>query len=194
MSVHPVSSPSTGQSAPMPSPAWPVVQVATGPCWLGALAVAHTHAGVCAILFGDTTDALREELAQRFSDNQLALVDPDHHDTALAAVQEFLDDPSRPFRLELDMHGTPFQRRVWQALLTIPVGTTTTYTDLARQIGAPNSVRAVANACGANLLAGVVPCHRVIRRDGTLSGYRCGIERKRQLLAHEARITQPILS
>lgn len=164
------------------------LQVATGSCWLGALLVAQSSQGICAILFGDTTDQLQQELADRFPDHILTPVHDVEQDPAFVQVRAFLEDPSQPFSMPLDMHGTPFQERVWQALLAIPAGTTSTYTELARQIGSPKAVRAVANACGANLLAGVVPCHRVIRRDGTLSGYRCGIERKRQLLALEARL------
>lgn len=188
MSINPASNLPLRQSTPMPAVAPPTVQVAVGQCWLGVLLVASSTDGICAILFGDTEDELVQELSERFPGYRLIPADDGDNEPALVSVRAFLDNPMRPFSLALDMHGTPFQERVWNALLTIPVGTTTTYTELASQIGTPTAARAVANACGANLLAGVVPCHRVIRQDGTISGYRCGIERKRQLLAHEARL------
>lgn len=105
----------------------------------------------------------------------------------VAQVVGLVDQPSRGLNLPLDLRGTAFQQRVWQALREIPPGSTVSYAELARRIGRPQAVRAVANACAANSLAVAVPCHRVVRRDGDLSGYRWGVERKRALLAREAK-------
>ncbi len=105
----------------------------------------------------------------------------------MAAVVGFVENPSVGLHLPLDVRGTAFQRRVWEALREIPVGTTATYTDIAERIGSPRSVRAVARACATNNIALAIPCHRVVRTDGSLAGYRWGIERKRELIEREAK-------
>ena len=154
---------------------------------LGAVLVARTAAGISAVLLGDDADALRAELRRRAPG--AALVEGDATVAAAAArVAERVDSPARGADagdLPLDLRGTPFQRRVWEALREIPAGATTTYAEVARRIGRPAAVRAVAQACAANAVAVLVPCHRVVRRDGTLSGYRWGVEQKRALLARE---------
>lgn len=155
---------------------------------LGGVLVARSGEGVCAILFGDDVDALATDLAARFPRAHLQRDDASMRAT-VAAVADLIDAPTRDPQLPLDVRGTAFQRRVWSALRAIPRGATASYADIAARIGAPASVRAVAGACAANPLAVVVPCHRVVKRDGGLSGYRWGIERKRALLQREAAAT-----
>jgi AraC family transcriptional regulator, regulatory protein of adaptative response / methylated-DNA-[protein]-cysteine methyltransferase len=157
---------------------------AIGQCWLGAILVARSDRGVCAILMGDDPNVLARDLQKRFP--RASLVGGDAEFARwVAQVVTFVEAPASGLDLPLDIRGTAFQRRVWQALLKIPAGQTASYGDIAIRIGAPKATRAVAQACGANALAVVIPCHRVIRSDGTLSGYRWGIERKRALLARE---------
>lgn len=155
---------------------------------LGGVLVARSGEGVCAILLGDDEDALAADLATRFPHAHLQRDDTSMRATA-DAVARLLEAPTRDPQLPLDIRGTAFQRRVWSALRAIPRGATASYADIAARIGAPAAVRAVAGACAANPLAVVVPCHRVVRRDGGLSGYRWGIERKRALLQREAAAT-----
>lgn len=153
---------------------------------LGSLVVGLTDNGVCYIAFGERTDDLLGELAQRFQAAEIVPAAPD--DARLVdAVVELVDDPSHARALPLDVRGTVFQQRVWQALTRIRPGETVSYGELARKIGSPSAVRAVAQACGANPLAVAVPCHRVVGSDGSLTGYRWGVERKRRLLEHEKR-------
>jgi AraC family transcriptional regulator, regulatory protein of adaptative response / methylated-DNA-[protein]-cysteine methyltransferase len=154
-----------------------VIRFAVGTCSLGPILVARSELGVCAILFGDGAE---EELRARFPKATLVRGDDD-----IGAVIRLVETPRAGVDLPLDIRGTVFQQRVWQALRAIPVGTTASYTDIAKQIGSPNSVRAVAGACAANALAVAIPCHRVVRGDGSLSGYRWGVERKRALLERE---------
>jgi AraC family transcriptional regulator of adaptative response/methylated-DNA-[protein]-cysteine methyltransferase len=161
------------------------IRFAVAACSLGALLVAATARGVCAILLGDDPDALVRDLQDRFPRADLSPGDADF-DLWVAAIVGFVETPGRGLDLPLDIGGTVFQQRVWEALRAVPVGTTTTYAAIARAIGAPKSTRAVAQACGANRLAVVVPCHRVVRSDGALSGYRWGVARKRALLDREA--------
>ncbi len=151
---------------------------------LGPLLVACSELGVCAIFFGDDADALAGELRDRFPRADLIGGDKDFAEV-VAKVVAFVEAPAIGLDLPLDIAGTAFQQRVWQALREIPVGTTASYTDIAQKIGAPKSVRAVAQACAANNIAVAIPCHRVIRNDGGLSGYRGGIARKRALLERE---------
>jgi AraC family transcriptional regulator of adaptative response/methylated-DNA-[protein]-cysteine methyltransferase len=147
--------------------------------------VAQSARGVCAILLGDDPDALVHDLQDRFP--QADLIGGDEgFEQVVAQVVGFVEAPALGLDLPLDVRGTAFQQRVWQALCAIPPGTTATYTDIARRIDAPKAVRAVAGACAANALAVAIPCHRVVRSDGSLSGYRWGIERKRALLDKEA--------
>ena len=161
------------------------VQFAIRDCSLGPILVATRGRGICAVLLGDSGRGLKRELRKRFPDDALAEGTKDA--IALAAmVAEAIAMPPRSIDLPLDVGGTPFQRKVWRALRDIPAGKTASYAEIARSVGSPKSVRAVAQACAANALAVVIPCHRVVRSDGSLSGYRWGVERKRRLLDLEA--------
>lgn len=160
------------------------IEYGIAPCSLGFVLVARTARGICAVMLGDASDLLVTDLTRRFSQASLAPADPAFHET-LHAVVDLIESPARTFDLPLDLHGTIFQQRVWQALRDITPGTTITYGELAARIGAPSSVRAVASACGANPVAVLVPCHRVVGRDGSLTGYRWGVERKRTLIEKE---------
>jgi AraC family transcriptional regulator of adaptative response/methylated-DNA-[protein]-cysteine methyltransferase len=160
------------------------IRFAVGECSLGSILVAATAKGVSAILIGDDPDALVRDLQDRFPRATLIGGDDSFEDT-VARVIAFVETPKLGLDLPLDVRGTAFQQRVWQALRQIPCGSTTTYAEIARRIGAASSVRAVARACAANAIAIAIPCHRVIRTDGSLSGYRWGVDRKRQLLDRE---------
>ena len=162
-----------------------VIRFAVGECSLGAILVAATERGVCAILLGDDADGLLCDLQQRFGHAELIGGDA-AFERRVAQVIGYVEAPRQGLHLPLDVRGTAFQQRVWQVLRDIPAGETATYADIARRLGAPKSARAVAAACAANPLAVAIPCHRVVRRDGGLAGYRWGIERKRALLAREA--------
>jgi AraC family transcriptional regulator of adaptative response/methylated-DNA-[protein]-cysteine methyltransferase len=153
---------------------------------LGALLVAATDKGVCAITLGDKPDALVRDLQDRFPNAALIGGDNDFETLAAKAVG-LVEAPGLGADLPLDVRGTAFQERVWQALCAVPAGTTTSYAEIARKIGKPGAVRVVAQACAANPVAVAIPCHRVVRTDGELSGYRWGVERKRELLRREAR-------
>ena len=161
------------------------IRFAVGECSLGAILVARSARGVCAILLGDDPDALARELQDRFPRATLIGGDPAFEDL-VAKVVGFVEAPGLGLDLPLDVRGTAFQQRVWRALREIPAGTTVSYRELARRIGSPTAVRAVARACATNPLAVAIPCHRVVRSDGGLSGYRWGVERKRTLLQREA--------
>lgn len=161
------------------------VRFAVGECSLGSILVASTGRGVCAVLLGDDPEALIRDLEQRFPRAELIGADAGfetHAATVIAVVERSADGHAK---LPLDIRGTAFQQRVWQALTTIPRGKTITYSELARMVGSPKAIRAVARACAANALAVVVPCHRVVRRGGDLAGYRWGVDRKRALLQRE---------
>lgn len=160
------------------------IRFAISECSLGPILVACSELGVCAILFGDDRDALAGELREQFPRADLIGGDEDFAQI-VAKVIAFVERPATGLDLPLDIAGTAFQQRVWQALREIPAGATASYTDVAQKIGAPKSVRAVAQACAANKIAVAIPCHRVIRNDGGLSGYRGGIARKRALLERE---------
>jgi AraC family transcriptional regulator of adaptative response/methylated-DNA-[protein]-cysteine methyltransferase len=162
------------------------IRFAVGECSLGSILVAKSERGICAILLGDDPDALARELQDQFPQANLIGGDAEF-ERLVGKVVGFVEAPALGLDLPLDVRGTAFQQRVWQALRKIPAGSTASYTDIARQIGSPKSVRAVAQACGANVLAVAIPCHRVVRNDGALSGYRWGVERKRALLKREAR-------
>ena len=162
------------------------MRFAIGECSLGAILVAATERGVCAILLGDDADALAQDLARRFPKAALVGADADF-ERFVATVVGLVERPGLGAALPLDIRGTAFQQRVWTALAAIPAGTTKTYAELAAAVGAPKAVRAVAAACAANALAVAIPCHRVVRTDGGLAGYRWGVERKQALLAREAR-------
>lgn len=157
---------------------------AIGECSLGAILVARSEKGVCAILMGDDPDDLARDLQDRFPRAKLLGGDKGF-EKLVAKVVGFVEAPSLGLDLPFDIRGTAFQQRVWQALREIPAGSTASYTEIAKRIGAPKAVRAVASACAANAVAVAIPCHRVVRTDGALSGYRWGIARKRALLDRE---------
>ncbi|HEY3068522.1 MAG TPA: bifunctional DNA-binding transcriptional regulator/O6-methylguanine-DNA methyltransferase Ada [Methylomirabilota bacterium] len=161
------------------------IRFAIGQCSLGAILVAATAKGVCAILLGDEPNALVRDLENRFPKAELIGGDEDF-EHVVARVVGFVEAPGLGLDLPLDVRGTAFQQRVWQALRQIPAGTTASYTAVARRIGAPHAVRAVAHACASNAIAVAIPCHRVVRSGGALAGYRWGVERKRALLEREA--------
>lgn len=161
-----------------------VIRFAVAGCRLGALLVAATDQGICAIGMHDDPQALVQDLQQRFSRAQLIGADRDFEQW-VARIVGFIEAPGIGLDLPLDLRGTAFQHRVWQALRQIPVGETISYAELARRIGMPRAVRAVARACASNPAALAVPCHRVVRTDGGVSGYRWGVERKRLLLQRE---------
>ncbi len=161
------------------------IRFAVGQCSLGAILVAATEKGVCAITLGDDPDALVRGLQDRFPNAQLTGGDKEFEKFVAKAVG-LVEAPAQGMDLPLDLRGTAFQQRVWQALRKIPAGKTTTYSALAKRIGRPEAVRAVAAACAANAIAVAIPCHRVVRLDGNLAGYRWGIARKRALLDREA--------
>ncbi|MDO8789291.1 MAG: bifunctional DNA-binding transcriptional regulator/O6-methylguanine-DNA methyltransferase Ada [Sulfuritalea sp.] len=160
------------------------IRFAVGRSSLGEILVAASERGVCAILMGDDAAALVCELQDRFA--RATLIGGDAgFEQLVARVVGFVEAPQLGLELPLDVRGTAFQQRVWRALREIPVGVTVTYTELARRIGAPKAVRAVGAACAANALAVAIPCHRVVRTDGSLAGYRWGVERKRALIERE---------
>lgn len=161
------------------------IHFAIGQCSLGAILVARSATGICAILIGDEPEPLARDLQDRFPRAELIGGDRDFEAT-VAAVVGLVEAPGIGLDLPLDIRGTAFQQRVWQALIRIPAGSTATYTEVAAMIGEPRAVRAVAGACAANKIAIAIPCHRVVRNDGSLSGYRWGVARKRALLAREA--------
>jgi AraC family transcriptional regulator of adaptative response/methylated-DNA-[protein]-cysteine methyltransferase len=162
-----------------------VIRFAIGDCSLGAILVAATDKGVCAILLGDDPDALARQLQDRFPRADQVGADPDF-EAVVAKVVALVERPEARLDLPLDIRGTAFQQRVWETLRQLKSGETASYADIARRIGAPKAVRAVAQACAANRLAVAVPCHRVVRTNGDLSGYAWGVERKRALLEREA--------
>ena len=162
------------------------IRFALGECSLGSILVACSRRGVAAILLGDDPKALLRDFQDRFPQARLIGGDADF-ERLVAKVVGFVEAPRLGLDLPLDLRGTAFQQRVWQALREIPAGATVSYTEIARRIGAPKSVRAVAQAVGANTLAVAIPCHRVVRQNGALSGYRWGVERKRILIEREAR-------
>ena len=160
------------------------IRFAVGECSLGSILVASSERGVCAILLGDDPDTLPHDLQDMFPKSSLIGGD-NIYEELVARVVGFVETPTTDLDLPLDIRGTAFQHRVWQALCEIPPGATMSYTDIARKIGAPTAIRAVAGACATNRLAVAIPCHRVVRSDGNLSGYRWGVERKRALLKRE---------
>lgn len=161
------------------------IRFAVGETALGAILVASSWKGVAAILLGDDPDELVRNLQDRFPKAHLIGADREY-EALVARVVGFVEMPEIGLDLPLDVRGTAFQQRVWQALQEIPVGETVSYAEIARRIGSPKSVRAVAGACAANALAVAIPCHRVVRNDGSLAGYAWGVERKRALLGREA--------
>jgi AraC family transcriptional regulator, regulatory protein of adaptative response / methylated-DNA-[protein]-cysteine methyltransferase len=161
------------------------IKFATGKSELGAVLVARSAVGVCAILIGVGAEILKRDLAEEFTDTNLVRDDRALRND-LDKILTFIKTPAKGLDLPLDIRGTPFQRRVWDALLGVRVGHKITYAALASRIGEPRAIRAVANACAANAIALAIPCHRVVRSDGALAGYRWGTERKRSMVEKEA--------
>ncbi|THT96406.1 bifunctional DNA-binding transcriptional regulator/O6-methylguanine-DNA methyltransferase Ada [Lampropedia puyangensis] len=163
-----------------------VIRFAVGESALGSILVAQSQRGICTILLGDDPDRLVRDLQDQFPKAELIGGDGDF-EQLVAQVVGFIEAPGIGLNLPLDVRGTAFQQRVWQALRDIPVGETVSYAEIAERIGAPKAVRAVAQACAANSIAVAIPCHRVVRRNGEISGYRWGVDRKRELLRREAK-------
>lgn len=160
------------------------IRLAVGECSLGSVLAAATGKGVCAILLGDDPNTLVHDLEDRFPNAELVGGDP-AFGAAVARVVGFVEAPALGLDLPLDVRGTVFQHRVWEALRAIPAGETASHREIAGRIGSAQAVRAVARACASNVIAVAVPCHRVVRSDGGLSGYRWGVERKQALLDRE---------
>ncbi len=163
------------------------IRFAVGECSLGTILVAATNKGICAIRLGDDPQELVRAFQNDFARGELVGGDRDF-ERVVATVVGFVEGTAPEFNLPLDVRGTAFQQRVWQALREIPAGKTATYSEIAAKIGRPSAVRAVAQACASNRIAVVIPCHRVVRTDGSLSGYRWGVERKRALIEREQRV------
>lgn len=162
------------------------IRFAVGECSLGSILVAATQKGLCAIQFGDDPQPLVDDLQAVFPKAELVGADPEF-ERWVAEVVGFVEEPARGLRLPLDIRGTAFQQKVWQALREIPVGGTASYSDVAARVGTPGAARAVASACARNRIAVAIPCHRVVRTGGALAGYRWGVERKAELIARERR-------
>ncbi len=163
------------------------IRFAVGQATLGGVLIGRSQRGICAIFLGEDEQALREQLAAAFPgveqrSSQASLRRELHQ------VIAFIDKDSYEGVIDLDIGGTPFEQKVWQALCGIPAGKTRSYGEVARDLGVPEAVRAVARACAANVLAIAIPCHRVVRSDGSLAGYRWGVERKHALLAEESAV------
>jgi AraC family transcriptional regulator of adaptative response/methylated-DNA-[protein]-cysteine methyltransferase len=172
------------------------IRFAIGECWLGAILVAASDQGVCAILLGDDPDELAHDLERRFPRAELVGGNA-RFERLVAQVVGFVAEPSQGLDLPLDIRGTAFQQRVWQVLRDIPAGSTVSYAEIARRVGRPTAFRAVGQAIGANPVAVAIPCHRVVRTDGSLSGYRWGVARKHKLLSRErdaATLRKPAVS
>ena len=160
------------------------IRHAVAPCTLGWIIVAATRKGVCAIEFGESAEVLEERVRARFPQARFEPADAEFQNW-IARVLDYIEQPRGVLDLPLDVQGTVFQRRVWQALQAIPAGETATYSDIAARIGQPMAFRAVAHACAGNAVAVAIPCHRAVRADGTLAGYRWGLARKAELLKRE---------
>jgi AraC family transcriptional regulator of adaptative response/methylated-DNA-[protein]-cysteine methyltransferase len=163
------------------------IYFAIGECSLGAVLVAQSERGICAITLGDDPTLLLNELQTQFPNANL-LGGDSNYETMVAQVIGFIENPTPQFNFPLDIRGTLFQQQVWRALQTIKPGETLSYSQLAERIGAPKAVRAVASACARNMLAVAIPCHRIVRNNGDLSGYRWGVKRKQKLLDMESRL------
>jgi AraC family transcriptional regulator of adaptative response/methylated-DNA-[protein]-cysteine methyltransferase len=160
------------------------IRFAVGECSLGSILVAKSERGVCAILLGDDPEALARDLQDQFPKANFSGGDKEFEEL-VSKVVGFVEDPGIGLDLPLDVRGTAFQQRVWRALMSIPAGATASYSEIAKRIGSSGAARAVAQACASNRLAVAIPCHRVVRNDGAMSGYRWGVERKRALLERE---------
>lgn len=165
------------------------ISFALDKCSLGNILIAQSEQGICALLLGDEPQMLIDDLQQRFPKSTLVAGDVDLKKNLLQIIK-LVEKPQGNISLPLDIRGTLFQQRVWQALQQIPAGETRSYSEIAEAIGSPKAIRAVAGACAANAIAVIIPCHRVVRSDGNLSGYRWGTERKKILLQREAELTK----
>jgi len=187
--LHPNSDVQDSTPCPCEKPEWTrkghIMWYAFATSRLGRIAVAGTDNGISAVRIGDDDEQLRNELNAMFLRTDLHEIEI-HQNKYIDEVVKAVDTPTVQSHLPMDINGTTFQKRVWAALCDVPAGETATYTELAAKIGAPEAVRAVANACGANPVAVLIPCHRAVRSDGGLGGYRWGIERKKRLLEIEA--------
>jgi len=183
--TNPIDASHAIQQARATATAADVLFYAVADCDLGKVMVARSAKGVCSILFADSTDELVADLANRFPQAMLVAGDAAVKDD-LARVLRYIEKPAEGLQLTLDMRGTPFQRRVWEKLKAISAGRTVSYIELARWLSPLANPRAIARACAANPIALAIPCHRVVRSDGDLAGYRWGIERKRALIEKEA--------
>jgi AraC family transcriptional regulator of adaptative response/methylated-DNA-[protein]-cysteine methyltransferase len=161
------------------------IRFAIAECSLGPILVASTAQGICAILIDDDPDFLVKDLQDRFPKAELIGAEPEY-EQVVSRVVGMVEQPSLGLELPLDVRGTAFQQRVWQVLRAIPSGRRVTYAELAELAGVPRGARAVASACAANAIAVAIPCHRVVRNDGSISGYRWGVDRKAALLNREA--------
>jgi AraC family transcriptional regulator, regulatory protein of adaptative response / methylated-DNA-[protein]-cysteine methyltransferase len=170
-----------------------IIRYGMVPCALGVLLLAATDKGICSIELGDNAQHLADALKRHFPRAQLVPMDA-QVEQWLREIVQFIEQPHSALQLPLDIQGTAFQRQVWQVLRDIPLGETSSYSEIAARIGNPRAVRAVATACASNRLALAIPCHRVIRGNGELAGYRWGIERKQQLLEREAGQSRPVPS
>lgn len=161
-----------------------MIKYAIDHCSLGSILIARSNQGITAVMLDDDADILKNNLLLSFSHAEL-----NENDVLLAdyfkKIIQFIETPHHKLTLPIDIEGTVFQKKVWKALQKIPLGQTASYADIAKQVGSPNAVRAVGSACGANPVAIVIPCHRVVKSDGSLSGYRWGVERKRILIQRE---------
>ena len=171
---------------PKNSPPVETIHYATGPSSLGTVLVAQSGAGLCSLMIDDDPNALKDQLTLRFPAAEL-IEDGQGLNSLLAEAVALIEAPDAAYSGPLDLRGTAFQQSVWQALMTVPPGQTLTYSELAEQVGKPKAVRAVAAACGANRIAVIIPCHRIIGRNGSLTGYRWGVKRKQSLLQREER-------
>lgn len=160
------------------------IMLAIGECYLGSFLVAQTDKGICDVSLGNNPEKLIYEIQDRFKYANFIAGDKSFEDT-VAKVVGLIENPKNNIDLPLDIIGTLFQQKVWQVLKNIPVGTTVSYQQLAEMVGSPKAVRAVASACARNNIAILIPCHRVVRTNGNLGGYRWGIEVKKQLLQQE---------
>jgi O-6-methylguanine DNA methyltransferase len=172
------------EAAPIKSDAAPEIEFVIGDCALGKVLVARSASGVCAIRLGSTAEEVEQDLAASFPDSRIASSNRQLRDD-LTKVLQFIAVPRDPLDLDLDIRGTPFQRRVWDALRTIAFGKPLTYAQLARRVRGPKSLRAIAQACAENPIALAIPCHRVMGNSGSMAGYRWGIERKQALINKE---------
>lgn len=160
------------------------IRFAVGPCSLGLVLVAASDTGICAVFLGDEAKGLRCELQSRFPKARL-MNGGRQFTREVSKVVQMVEEPKGGLGLPLDVRGTAFQQRVWKALREIPPGRTASYSDIARRVGSPKASRAVASACAANAIAVAIPCHRVLHSDGSISGYRWGVQRKKALLSRE---------